>query len=207
MPDMPSNLTELKNMLNPPGAWVWLLTITPPDADSGDIFHFVSNTEDVVYGGTTYTAFNFTIDSFSFDAEGSFPELQMRVTNIGYFLQNSVREYDGLIGGTVSFVQVNTDYLEEDYEDDETILTIIGCVNSWPDLSLELGIPAALRQRVPESRFNPHICPHKFKSCRCGYDGELMTCSRIPSDCSIRGQFPANYGGPLSLRRNAVRYA
>jgi len=32
-------------------------------------------------------------------------------------------------------------------------------------------------------------------------------CQRIPADCSERGRFPASYGGPLSLRREAIRFA
>jgi len=64
-----------------------------------------------------------------------------------------------------------------------------------------------VRYRVPEDRFNPHSCRHKFKGYRCGYAGALTTCDRNPDDCVARSMFPGNYGGPLSLRREAVRYA
>jgi len=32
-------------------------------------------------------------------------------------------------------------------------------------------------------------------------------CQRIPEECSVRERFPGNYGGPLSLRREAIRFA
>jgi len=205
MPQMPANLTALKNQLSQPGAWVWLLTVTLPN--SGGTLRYAANTEDVSYGGNTYTAFNFSIGGFTCDSEGEIPELTMTVTNVGYVLQDYMRTCNGLVGGTISFVQVNTDYLAEDYGDDVVSMTIVGTENRWPDVSFTLGVPPAVRYRVPEDRFNPHSCRHKFKSTRCGYTGALTTCNRNPDDCVARGMFPANYGGPLSLRREAVRYA
>jgi phage-related protein len=205
MPEMPANLTALKNQLSQPGAWVWLLTIVLPD--SGGTLRYAANTEDVVYGGNTYSAFNFSIGSFNCDSGGEIPEFSMSVTNVGYVLQDYMRTYNGLMGGTISFVQVNTTYLSEDYSEDVVTLTIVGTDNQWPDVQFTLGVPSAVRYRVPEDRFNPHSCRHKFKCTRCGYTGVLTTCNRNPDDCSTRGRFPANYGGPLSLRREAVRYA
>lgn len=283
--DMPANLTALKNQLAQPGAWVWLLTVRLPKG--GPTLRFASNTEDVVYGGLTYTAFNFHLDSFAWNSDGEIPELTMSVTNVGYALQDYVRDYDGLINGEISFVQVNTDFLVEDYSEDVTTLTIVGCENTWPDVRLTLSVPSALRYRVPEDRFNPHSCRHAFRTeagaytARCGYVGAAVTamtftsgspvsvtmaghgfvtgdtvriyevsgitgdlagdytvtvtdanrfaldgtdgdafagsvtgakagyasCSRIPAACSQRGRFPGAYGAPLSLRKEAVRYA
>jgi len=276
--DMPANLTALKNQLSQPGAWVWLLTIVLPN--SGPTLRYVANTEDVTYGGDVYTAFNFSVGGFVQNTDGEIPEFTMVVKNVGYVLQDYMRSC-GLINGTVSFIQVNTDYLAEDYSEDLTTLTIIGIGNTWPDVVLTLGVPSELRYRVPEDRFNPHHCTHKFRMSRCGYvgssisainfpsgtpvsvdmtaahglstgdqveietsgitdldgiytitwvdndtftlddtDGDDYTgsyssgglagyayCNHIPEDCSARGQFPANYGGPLSLRHEAVKYA
>ncbi|HNY81090.1 MAG TPA: hypothetical protein PLX34_22285 [Sedimentisphaerales bacterium] len=204
MPEMSANLTALKNQLSQPGAWVWLLTVTLP---GGPTLRYAANTEDVSYGGQTYTAFNFSIGGFTCDSEGEIPELTMTVTNVGYALQEHMRTYDGMIGGTISFVQVNTEYLAEDYSEDVVSFAIVGTGNRWPDVSFTLGVPSAARYRVPEDRFNPHSCRHKFKCTRCGYTGPLTTCNRNPDDCAARSMFPGNYGGPLSLRREAVRYA
>lgn len=282
--NMPASLTTLKNQLSQPGAWVWLLTVTLPEG--GPTLRYAANTENVVYGGDTYAAFAFAIDSFSCNADGEIPEFTMSVTNVGYVLQEHLRTYNGLIGGTISFVQVNTNYLAEDYSEDLTTLTIVGVQNTWPNLELTLSVPAALRYRVPEDRYNPHACRHAFRTpageytSRCGYTGKSIVsvtltagaavavqvtshgfvtgdvirlyqivgianltgdytvtrtgtntftlngtngsdysgafasgkagyahCKRIPSDCEARGRFPGNYGGPLSLRREAVRYA
>lgn len=204
MPDMPADITAAKNQLSPPGAWVWLLTIELP---SGPTLRFAANPADVTYDSQTYTAFNFSIGQFSWSVDGTLPELSMVVTNVGYVIQDYMRDYEGLIGGVVSFIQVNTEYLAEDFSEDRVSLTVIGATNRWPDISLTLGVPAGVRYRVPEDRFNPHSCRHKFMGARCGYSGVLTTCNRNPADCSERGRFPANYGGPLSLRREAVRYA
>lgn len=204
MPEMPANLTAQKNQLSQPGAWVWLLTIVLP---SGPTLRYAANTEDVVYGSQTYSAFNFTVGGFSCNTDGEIPELTMTVTNVGYVLQDYVRDYEGLIGAVVSFVQVNSEYLAEDYSEDAVSFTVVHTENTWPDVTLTLGVPPAVRYRVPEDRFNPHSCRHRFKSTRCGYAGALTTCDRNPDDCVARSMFPGNYGGPLSLRREAVRYA
>lgn len=276
---MTPNLTARKNQLSQPGAWVWLLTMTLPDGAT--TLRFAANTEDVVYGGNTYTAFNFSIDSFGCNTDGEIPELTMVVTNIGYAVQDYMRSNNGLIGSVVSFVCVDTDLLSEDYSEDLTSLTVTGAQNTWPDIELSLSVPAAVRYRVPENRYNPHSCWHKFRTSRCGYDGSAIsaitktsgavvsidmaaahgfttgesveieysgitgldgvytitvvdtdtftldgtdgadysgtytsgglagyaTCDRIPAACITRGRFPGNYGGPLSLRREGVRYA
>lgn len=282
---MPSNITELKNQLSQPGAWVWLMTITLPG--NAITLRYASNTEDVTYGGETYSAFNFVIDSFSFNCDGEIPELTMTVTNIGYVIQDYMRDYEGLIGGIVSYVQVNTDFLSEDYSEDLMQFTIVGSQNMWPNVQFTLSVPPNLRYRVPEDRYNPYSCRHAFRTpageytTRCGYTGKTIAditlpsgssvsvqvtshdfvtgnsiriynivgitggldgdytitrvndneftlddtdgddyagsftsgnagyaqCNRIPDDCMTRGQFPGNYGGPISLRREAVRYA
>lgn len=282
---MPSNLTELKNQISQPGAWVWLMTITLPG--NAITLRYASNTEDLVYGGNTYTAFNFTIDSFTSNCDGEIPEFTMTVSNIGYAIQDYMRTYDGLIGSIVTYVQINTDFLAEDYSEDLMQFTVIGAQNSWPNIQFTLSIPPNLRYRVPEDRYNPYSCRHAFRTpageytTRCGYTGKTIVtatlpsglpvsvqvtghgfvtgdnvrifnivgitggldgdytvtrvndnvftldgtdgddyagaftsgdagyagCNRIPKDCMTRGQFPDNYGGPISLRREAVRYA
>lgn len=282
---MTANLTSLKNQLSQSGAWVWLLTIALPEG--GPTLRYVANTEDVVYAGLTYTAFAFAIDGFTCNSDGEIPEFTMSVSNIGYVIQGHMRTYNGLIGSTVSFVQVNSEFLAEDYSEDLTTLTVVGAQNTWPDLQLTLSVPPGLRGRVPEDRFNPHACRHAFRTpageyaSRCGYSGHSIVsvmlagtgavsievtghsfitgdrvrvyhivgttgglagdyvitvtdadhftlngtvtssfagsfvsgnagyaqCKRVPIDCSVRGRFPDQYGGPLSLRREAVRYA
>lgn len=285
MPTMPSNITSLKIELSQPGAWVWLMTVALPNG--GPTLRFVSNTEDVTYDGQTYSAFNFSIDAFQWNCDGEIPELTMVVTNVAFQIQDYMRDYDGLIGAEVSFVQVNTEYLAEDWSEDLTTLTVVGAVTTWPDIQFTLSVPPAMRYRVPEDRLTPHTCRHAFRTpageytTRCGYTGKTISavtltagavvsvtvathgfvtgdrvrlynivgitggldgdytitktgtntftldgtngsnysgtfssgkagyarCSRIPSDCQARGRFPANYGGPLGLRREGVRYA
>lgn len=276
---MTSAITAQKNQLTQPGAWVWLLTIALPN--SGPTLRYASNTEDVTYGGNVYTGLNFTVDSFAFNADGEIPEFSMAVTNIGYDVQQYMRDYEGLIGGTVTFVYVNTGLLAQDWSEDATTLVIVGARSTWGTVEFTLGVPSGLRRRVPEDRLNPHSCRHKFRTSRCGYGGSTIStiafpsgtpvqinmaaahgfvtgdqillettgitgldgvytityvdsdsftldgtdgddytgpyvsggdagyayCDRIPEDCSTRGRFPGNYGGPLSLRREALRYA
>lgn len=282
--NMPDNLTDLKNQLSQPGAWVWLMIVTLPN--SGPTLRFTDNSENVVYGGQTFVSFNFGIDSFSCNTDGEIPEFTMVVTNVGYVLQEYMREYGGLIGGTISYVQVNTEYLAEDYSEDQVTWTITGAKNTWPDVIVSLSVPPAIRGRVPEDRLNPYACRHAFRTpageytTRCGYTGASLDgvtlpsgnpvaveqeghgfstgdevrifdmvgiagldgdytvtvvdpdnftlddtdgddfsgsftsgsagyawCPRNPDGCLARGMFPGNYGGPLGLRREAIRYA
>jgi len=199
---MPSNITSIKNDLNQPGSWVWLIVFTLPDMT---VLRYVGNTEDVSYGGNTYTALNFDIDKFAFNTDGEIPEITASISNIGYALQSYIQE--DVIGGTVSFLQVNTDYLAEDYSEDLLTFTISGVEVTWAIVNFTLSISPELRFRTPEDRFNPYTCRHKFKGGRCGYTGGLTYCDRNPDACSERSRFPGSYGGPLSMRREAVRYA
>jgi len=179
MPIMPSNVTALKNSLSQEGAWVWLLTFALPNG--GPTLRFCSNTENLTYGGYVYEAFNFSIGSFAWNCDGEIPELTMVVTNVGFQVQEYVRDHDGLIGSEVSFVQVNTEYLDEDWDEDMTTLMVTGAVSTWPDISLTLSVPPALRYRVPEDRLNPHACRHAFRTpsggytTRCGYAGKSIS--------------------------------
>ncbi|HSW44019.1 MAG TPA: hypothetical protein VLM89_00420, partial [Phycisphaerae bacterium] len=60
-------------------------------------------------------------------------------------------------------------------------LTVVGAVSTWPDISLTLSVPPALRYRVPEDRLNPHVCRHAFRTpageyaTRCGYAGKTIS--------------------------------
>jgi len=96
MPTMPSDITLLKSELSQPGAWVWLMTVVLPNG--GPTLRFASNTEDVTYGGRTYSAFNFAIDAFQWNCDGEIPELTMVVTNVAFQIQDYMRDYDGVIG-------------------------------------------------------------------------------------------------------------
>lgn len=205
--NMPATLTAAKNQLSQPGAWVWLLTVTLPEG--GPTLRYAANAENVVYGGDTYTAFSFAIDSFSCNADGEIPEFTMSVTNVGYVLQEYIRMYNGLIGGTISFVQVNTSYLAEDYSEDLTTLTIVGAQNTWPNLELTLSVPAALRYRVPEDRYNPHACRHAFRTpdgeytSRCGYTGANISGIALAAGLPVSVTVPAVAAqGSLTLAIN-----
>lgn len=189
--EMPAPLTATKNQLSQSGAWVWLLTVTLPHG--GPTLRYAANTEDVVYGGHTFAAFNFTIDSFSVNTDGELPELEMRVTNIGYAIQDCLRDYSGLIGGTVSYVQVNTDYLAEDYGNDAVTLRINGAVNTWPDIHLTLGVPSEIRARVPENRQAPHTCPHQFRDKRCAYAGQPIGVVTLSGESPVQIQVASGY--------------
>ena len=199
---MPSNITSLKNELNQPGSWTWIVTLTTPD---DTVLRYAGNTENVTYGGNVYTALNFSIDRFSFNADGEIPEINASISNIGYALQEYIAA--GIIGGTISFLQVNTDYLSEDYSEDLLTFSITGVEVTWSVVIFTLSVPPEVRFRIPEDRYNPYTCRHRFKCSRCGYSGGLTTCDRNPIDCYERGRFPGNYGGTLSMRREAVRYA
>lgn len=205
MPTMPSNITSLKNSLSQGGAWVWLLTFTLPG--EGPVLRFCSNTENIVYDGQVYNAFNFSVGGLTWNSDGEIPEMNMVVTNVAYQIQEYVREYEGLIGSEVSFVQVNTDYLEEDWDDDLTTLTVVGAVSTWPDLTLTLSIPSALRYRVPEDRLNPHSCRHKFRSARCGYVGKAIAAITLSSGLPVSVDVAAIAAqGTLTLPVNPTGY-
>jgi len=63
---------------------VWLLaaTITPAPGKPGLTWRFVSNNEDIVYSGNTYTKLGLEVN-WAADDEDSVPQAQLKLSNVG----------------------------------------------------------------------------------------------------------------------------
>lgn len=180
---MPAALTAEKNKLSQEGCWVWLIDFVLPN--SGGTLRFASNTEDVTYRGNTYSAFAFSIESLVLNVDGKLPTLDLHITNVGLALQQYIRDYEGFVDGTVTLTYVNTELLGQDYSEDARTFTVLGCDNQLIDVTLHLGVPSALRRRVPKDKYSNSHCRHKWQSGRCGYVGEDIVSISLPSGSEV----------------------
>jgi phage-related protein len=179
---MPAALTAEKNKLNQTGVWLWLIDLTTKDGST--TVRYVNNTENITYGGYTYTAFNFTIDPVETGTEGELAALTVTISDIGLALQDIIRANNGLRGASLTLTYVNSALLASDYSEDAVTFEVLHCQNLYWDVVLHLGVPSTLNGRVPPDRFLALQCRHPFRipsgeySLRCGYVGKSVTVTK-----------------------------
>ena len=167
MTDLPANIVLEKNKIATSSAWLVLLEITLTDST---VFRLVRNTEDIVFGGNTYTAFNFQLEPTTQTNSGEIPTVTLQVSNISRLIESKLQDLDGGIGSSVKITVVNSDLLTEDYSELELEYDVLACstTNRW--VSFVLGSPSPLRQRFPLTRYIGLLCSFRFESRECNYD-------------------------------------
>ena len=196
--DMPLALLAAKNKLSQDGAWVWLVDLTTPDGET--TYRFCNNTEDVAYGGHTYTAFSFSLQPLDYSSSGDFASFQLVITNIGFALQDEIRSSGGMCGASLTLTYVNTEMLAADYTNDQVTFGVLHCVNRYWDIIFHCGIPATLRHLVPEDEYMGLYCRHDFRlpngeyGLRCGYTGQTISSINLPSGSPVQVNMAAAHG-------------
>ena len=75
-------------------------------------------------------------------------------------------------------------------------------------ITIEIGIPNPLTQRLLQDYFSSTICPEakpsRFKGPKCQYAGGDATCTGKLSDCRTKGN-AVHWGGEIGLDANVVR--
>ena len=182
--NMPSAISALKNQISQSGVWLWLLEI---EILNGPTLRYARNTEAVTYGGNVYSPFNFSIGNFVVNTDGELPEIEAYITNIGYAVQAYMRDYDGLVGSTITCLYVNTTYLDVDYSEDAMSWRVSGVGNMWPHLAVTLGVPTEVRGRAINTRYSAYACSHeRFRDAWCGYVGEDIASISLPSGTPVQ---------------------
>jgi len=198
-------LIEVKNSLDCKFPWLLLLEFNVLGDDS-EIIRVVKNTEDVVYKGNTYTAFNFSLSSIEQNIEGQITSVSLAVSGISHVLQPYVEMYEGCTSATIALTVIHADNLEEDYSELEQHFSVLSTRMTALDVQFTIGAPSPLKQRFPLYRFFSDICSYQtFKGPRCGYAGGESSCDRRFCTCRELGN-SARFGGQPGLRSGGVRF-
>lgn len=203
MKELPDELKILKNSIRQEKPWLILLDITLNN-EAQDVLYLVRNTEDIEFGGNTYTAFNFNLEMNKLTNAGEIPSLKASISNADRTLQGYLEDLDGMIGSTCKITVVNASNLTADYAELEQIWDIVESSVDDNVVSFRLSLPNLLRIRYPLTTFLANHCSHTYREIECNYLGELETCKRTLDACKVH-ENTARYGGYVGLSDDSIK--
>ena len=210
MRNLPSNLIAEKNKLHSTDPWLILLDIVLSDSTA---IRLVRNTDDVEFGGNTYTAFPFELSIVESNSTGQIPRVTLKVCNITRFLTPYLNSLNGGLESTVTVTVVNAGLLSESYSELDMVFEVMGCEVDAYWVSWTLGMANPLNRRFPLFRILASHCAWTFTgglavggNVECSYIGAETTCNRTLSDCVARSN-TARFGGFLGMQSDGIRIA
>ncbi|VBB09665.1 bacteriophage lambda gpl minor tail [Lucifera butyrica] len=187
-----------KNKITSDGVWLLLLEVALPDSEES--LRLVRNSEDIVWNGHTWSAFNFTVGEIKEDSEETQPSVPVRVSNITQIVQAYVEANNGLTGATVTLRVVHSQHLDNLLPEVEEIFTVQSttCDSHW--VTFDLGCDLSVQLRFPFRRVLKNFCAWRdqYKGIECGYAGSLPPCDGTLQSCRERGN-SVRYGGEPSI--------
>lgn len=187
-----------KNKIASDGVWLLLLEVAVPDSD--EPLRLVRNSEDVIWNGYTWSAFNFTIGDIKEDSKGSLPSVPLQISNVTQIVQAYVEENNGLTGTTVILRVVHSQHLDHVFPEVEEYFTVQSttCDSKW--VTFNLGCDISVQMRFPFRRVLKNFCAWRdqYKGIECGYAGALPPCDGTLQSCRDRGN-SVRYGGEPSI--------
>ena len=210
MKSLPANLVTEKNKLHSTDPWLILLEITLTDAT---VIRLVCNTEDIDFGGNTYTAFPFELSIVESNSTGQIPLVTLKVSNITRFLTPYLKDLDGGLESTVTITVVNAGLLSETYSELDMDFTVMGCEVDAVWVTWTLGMANPINRRFPLYRYLANHCAWTFtggvavgENVECAYLGAYTTANWTLSDCVLRGN-TARFRGFLGMQSDGIRIA
>ena len=197
-----------KNSLSTDGVFLLCLKIQIPGTDT---VYVVRNTDDIVWAGHTWQAIAFEIDEIGEGKDGSVPQVNLRVSNVGGLMEPYVQAYDAFCKASgyhrikVNIYVVNSKNLSNPNPEcsHEFILKNPLDGETWMTFVLSASNP--FRMRSPKNRILKNYCSHTFKDARCAYSGTVSSCDhtlvtcRLLNNSSRFGGFPSAGTGGLDV--------
>jgi Phage-related protein len=187
-----------KRQLSSEGVWLMLVEIAIPD--SAAPIRLVRNSEDIVWNGYSWTAFNIKLDDLKEDYKGRPQSVALQVSNVTQTFQAYVEEYGGLTGAAVTLRVVHSQHLDTTAAELEEFFTVQSttCDSKW--VTFYLGCDISIQLRFPPRRVLKNFCAwrDKYKGIECGYNGALSACDGTLQSCRDRGN-ALRYGGEPSI--------
>ena len=199
--DMSAGALVEKQKLHGDGAFLVLLEISFPSID--ETVYLVRNTEDILWGGKTWTAFPFELEDFKEDSSGGVPELTLKVSNVQMNFAYYVDQVKGGVGATFILRVVHSNHLDvlTPELEEEFFCQSTKVADDW--ITFSLGAGESVMRRFPQRRYIKNFCPYKYKGIECGAMSGYEQCDRTLVACRIRGN-NKRFGGFVSIGQGGV---
>jgi lambda family phage minor tail protein L len=187
--------------------WFVLLDVFPNKDDMSVVLRVARNTDDVIWKGNTYVAFNFDIPSIEENSNGQLPNVTLQVSNVSRAVQGQLEPYSGGIGATVVLSVVQSADLAGDPVQQFT-WTILEASATEEWVTFTLGAPNPMRRAFPNGQYVKNHCMWRYNTpalqavadpsgSQCGYLGPLATCDLTlngTNGCRVHSN-QARFGG------------
>jgi hypothetical protein len=191
-----------KNRLASDVPYLALLEIQVPDAATGTVLEtlrYVNNTEDVVRGGNTYMAVQFSLDV---KAElGGMPNVSLNFFDFAQEVLSKMNDNAGGIGFKVTISVISADNLDGDAEVTEFFEVVDASASNY-QVSFTLGAENALNRQFPKRIQRRDFCQWIYRDPQtCRYNGSIAACDHTlegGNGCRVH-QNVVNFGGCPSL--------
>jgi len=200
---LPSNLVTAKNLINQAGGWILLVQMTLPD-DAGTVLRYARDTQDVEYGGNTYTRFNFDVSLVENSQRDQLSEVSLNVSNISQVLCAYLTDPDDVIGAAVVLTFVHTENLTESHAALAVNFTVKNYAMGPDTVEFTLGGANLAMQRFPLNEFIAMQCRHVLGDALCQYAGAVTTCDGKLSTCRTLSNSQHFGGFPGLISNNLV---
>ncbi|NOX15956.1 MAG: hypothetical protein GXP61_08030 [Epsilonproteobacteria bacterium] len=173
---------ELKNALFDSGEWLVLLTFTNKNASV--MIRVINNPEDVVFGGETFKAFPFQIDTITESNKGELPKINITLSNVDRIVQAYVEQDPDLGSGWNVHVDIvhNTALANAIAEIQYDFITM-GATANESSVVFSCSMQNPLRYQFPRIRMLPNSCQHRFRHGGCDYKGADTSCTKTIQAC------------------------
>lgn len=205
--ELPAEINKEKNKLSSPHAWLWLLDV---DIEGlANTLRFVNNPEKIVYNTYTYYPCNFALGGYDNSESGRLASRTLSISNADltkYFLPY-IEDYEGLIGSSIIVTPVNSGFPDLDYSAKAQEYEVIKSKITETTISLSLGAPNLLKQRLQQNKYFGMICSYvkHFKGAECQYEGAETVCNGTLDRCRELENEP-HFGGCPGMRNKSVRF-
>lgn len=189
-----------KNKLSTGSVFIILLTVK---LDNGNAIRICYNTEDVVWNGELYQAFPFELGETNEATSGEEPNVELKIDNTSRALSYYIESSGGAVNMPVTLRVVNSENLQstEPELEEEYIIKKTNVAEDF--VTFTLGAEYSARTRRPLNRYMKNNCPFKYKGLRCGYNGDIQTCSHTLVDCRNHGN-SVRFGGFTGIDQRGV---
>ncbi|MDR3562615.1 MAG: DUF1833 family protein [Negativicutes bacterium] len=192
-----------KNKIASDGVWLLLLEVAIPDSD--EPLRLVRNSDDIIWNGYSWSAFNFTIGEIKEDGKGTPPSVPLQISNVTQIVQAYMEENNGLTGTTVTLRVVHSQHLDNVLPEVEEVFSVQSttCDSQW--VTFYLGCDISVQLRFPFRRVLKNFCAWRdqYQGIECGYAGSLPPCDGTLQSCRDRGN-SVRYGGEPSIPKGGL---
>jgi lambda family phage minor tail protein L len=183
-----------KNKIASTGAWLVLLEIrVNPDI----VIRVVHNNEDITWNGEQWIGFPFELDDVLEDSK-ELPRVTLKVSNITGIIQQYLEETQGGVGASVILRVVHSEHLDQTKPEIEETFSVQSTSTDAQWVTFELSGDFTTSLRIPPDRYLKDFCPYKFKSLKCGYQGDSSACNKTLDDCRAKSN-AERFGGEPAL--------